>query len=347
MNLDRHRSTAFPAVALALLGSLGCVGYRTPLDELPDAGIPCKPGSFGLTRTETAVVFLLDRSTSMEGAMETGRRATRWTALSSALAQVLPPVDQAMAIGALLFPSVSADSASCTVPSKPDLSPAIGNVAALTRLMNGSSPGGSTPTVGAIDVAAGLVLGLRTAKGGRALVLATDGGPDCNIALNPATCRCADGRVGNCARSQQCLDDDRAVKTIAKYAQQGLPTYVVGIESAGDDSLSDVLEAMAIAGGRPQTGAARSYYSATSESALDAALTTIRDQVGACTFLTTSVPDANGTIVISLDGTELGADEWTWRDRANGEIMITGDACQRSEASATPALTAVVQCNEG
>lgn len=283
--------------------------------------------------------------------MGTGRNSpTRWNALASALSSALPPVDNAMAIGALLFPAAGSGTLNCSVASKADLLPATGNVAALTRLMNASSPGGATPTAVAIDTAAKLVIGLRAATAARALILATDGAPNCNASLDARTCRCvnAPARGSNaCANSTECLDDTRTVQNISKYSSQGLPTYVIGIQSEGDTQFSDVLNAMAIAGGRPQLGGTQSYYAASSEAALGTALTTIRDQVGACTYLTSSVPDPNGSIVISVDGVEVPTDQWQWGNRDNGEIILLGDACQNTAAEKNPALGAVVQCTGG
>ena len=336
---------------LVLLG--GCIGYRTPLDELPkiDAGVPCLPGGFGLTHAQPTVMFVLDRSGSMNTAMgQATNSPTRWRALGAALGAVLPSVDNAMAMGALLFPAVGGGSSSCTVAGNADVQPAVGNVATLVRLMNASAPGGSTPTANAIDTAAKLMLGLRTATAARAMVLATDGAPNCNQLLSSSTCRCTTGNTTGasaCTSSLRCLDDTRTEQTIAKYQSQGLPTYVVGIQSEGDTQFVDVLNAMAIAGGRPRTGASESFYAANSEAELGTALGAIRDQVGACTYLTTSVPDPNGSIVLSLDGNDLPPEEWSWGDKANGEIVLVGDACQTAAAERNPTLTAVVECNEG
>jgi von Willebrand factor type A domain len=341
------------AALVALLST--CIGFRTPLDERipPDAGrdgtVGCTPGVVTLTRARPTVMFVLDRSTSMGTSMNGSRNGqTRWEALGAALATVLPPVDKSLAIGALIFPGQASLMTNCTVPGRADLQPATGNVAALTQLMNSYYPDGSTPTAAAIDTAAKLLLSMRTASMARALVLATDGGPDCNAGLNPMTCRCltASNTGGNCSSSAQCLDDARTIKAIADYEAKGLPTYVIGIESQGDNQLDDVLNAMAIAGGRPQHGVVQSFYPASSAADLSAALTAIRDQVGACTYLTSSVPDQNGAIVITVDGGEIATDQWIWGNKNNGEILLLGDVCQTLANESAPKITASVQCSD-
>jgi len=176
------------------------------------------------------------------------------------------------------------------------------------------------------------------------LVLATDGAPDCNAALNPATCRCVAGT--RCNIAERCLDDKRTVDTIARYAAQSIPTYVVGIQDSASTSFSDVLDAMAVAGGRPRAGA-RKYYAATSSAELDAAFVAIRAQVGACTFLSSSVPSATGAITITLDGAVVpedpsGRSGWRWVDKANGEIALSADFCGAATTSA--GFTATVSC---
>ena len=120
---------------------------------------------------------------------------------------------------------------------------------------------------------------------------------------------------------------------------------MIGIRSQGDTQFVSVLNAMALAGGRPRNGASESYYAATSEAELDTALSTIRDQVGACTFLSTSVPDSKGSIVLYINDNEIPPDQWTWANKANGEVVLLGDACHSAAADSTAAVTAAVACS--
>jgi hypothetical protein len=181
------------------------------------------------------------------------------------------------------------------------------------------------------------------------MILATDGEPNCNGSLDPGSCTCVESNAGCRFNVNQCLDDVRTIDRIASQAKKGLPTYVIGIEDASDARFASVLDRMAEAGGRPQTGATHKYYSGNSEAELEAALVTIRNQVGSCTYLTTSVPDARGTISVTLDGANLpfdpsGTSGWGWSDRNNGEILLAGDACATVAAEPVPALTAQVTC---
>jgi hypothetical protein len=317
------------------------------------APIACTPGTFPLVTAIPAIMLVLDRSGSMNDKFG-GQGSTRWDTLTSALSSTLPPVNSTMEIGALLFPS--ADSAgggtlSCDVATAADLLPATDHVPALLTLLAQASPGGGTPTFGALAVAADVLHGIRAATTARAIVLATDGAPNCNDALDPNTCTCAGTNPQACQNDAfECLDNVRTVQSIATHASEGLPTYVIGIQDAADTEFTQVLNAMAVAGGRPQTGASTSYYAASSGADLDTALVTIRNQVGGCTFLTTSVPGSQGTITVTLDGTVLpydptGKTGWSWSDESNGQIVLAGSTCAAAVGGSGTTLVAQVGCS--
>ena len=304
-------------------------GVDAGVDAASPPAVSCTPGAFPLEKADPALMLLLDRSRSMNAAFSSDGE-TRWEVLTQALASALPPVDDTMAIGALAYPKAGSEAQTCVVADTPDLVPALGNASTIVTIMVENSPEGATPTADAIDVGGSALLAFRAASTARTIVLATDGGPDCNTALDPSTCRCVGGT--HCSDAKRCLDDTRTVERIASFAAQGIPTYVIGIQSADDSRNSDVLDAMALAGTRPQTGAAHHYYAATSKTELQSALVAIRDQVGACTFLTRSVPNEGGAITVAIGGVEIpydptGVSGWSWADRANGEIELFNDAC--------------------
>jgi hypothetical protein len=359
-------------VCFCLLCSAAC-GARTelnddlttttstpPTDAGPDATVPCIPGTFGLQRATPTVMFVLDASGSMTEQFSFNGD-DRWTVLQNSLGVALPSVDQSMAIGAVIFPINRSDH-SCDAPTTVDLSPALGNVNPLLNLLAGTTPLGGTPTADSIDVGATALLQIRAASSARAIILATDGGPNCNINLDYNTCTCANPEQNNnsdCTQDGQkvpdgqlCLDDTRTVSRISGYAAQGLPTYVIGIHDPGDTQDNTVLNAMANAGGRPQTGGTEQYYEATSQADLEGAFVSIRNQLGSCTYLTTSVPNGKGTIVVTVNGTIVpfdpsGKQGWKWGDEANGEIIFAGNACAEisSPEAGTQKITANVSCN--
>lgn len=320
------------AIALASCGARTGLLAPEPDASLIDAGddaeaVKCHPGSFTLAKARPTVMFVVDRSGSMNTRFSSA--GSRWAVLGKALAKALPPVDPTMALGLLVFPLAgsSRNDTSCGLPGTVNLMPALHNAQPLLGILGSTGAGGATPTADAISLAGKALLGLRSSKSARAMVLATDGGPNCNSALDPSSCVCADSGQ-NCRRDGAlCLDDKRTVSRIGGFADQGIPTYVIGI---GNDASAATLDAMAVAGGRPQVNASHKFYGVTNESELDAALVTIRDQVGKCTYLTTSVPDEMGTIRLFIDGKLIPYDPidgWVFIDKKNGEIVLAGAAC--------------------
>lgn len=294
-------------------------------DAGPDAGVdggfqpkPCVDGTFTLSPAEPVVMMVLDRSCSMDMVFTNGQ--TRWEALVTSLEAALPSVDQTMQLGGLAYPPNAADS--CTVAPGAGIWPSRGNVAQILSNLRSVLPNGATPTTAALQVAGQVLRTRRASSTARAMVLATDGQPSCTT--DP-------------------LDD--ALIELRRAANDGIPTYVIGI--ADDQFLSRSLDQMAVAGGRPRSGA-QAYYSAQSAAELRLAFETVRDQVGACSFLTDSVPDTRGSIRVTFDGVELtfdetGRDGWRWTDRPNGEIALVGQSCSR--AIARPAgLVVTVAC---
>jgi hypothetical protein len=313
------------------------LGYPPPNEAGADAQVPCIPGKFQLTPATPSVMFLLDASGSMNETFASNG-ATRWQVLGSSLATALPSVNNTMSIGAVVFPDVSQQSdQDCAAPSSVNLAPAVGNVDPLLNLINSISPLGGTPTADAIPVAAQDLLGIRAASNARAIILATDGAPNCNPALDSDTCTCADPQQTICGQQgppfdpQLCLDDTRTVSRITEFTAEGLPTYVIGIHDPGNTEDESVLNEMADAGGRPLSGADH-YYSAASQADLENAFVAIRNQIGTCTYLTSSVPNGQGTITVTVNGVTIpfdpsGKQGWKWGDEANGEIIFVGQAC--------------------
>lgn len=326
-------------------------------DPLLDAGtldagpIPCVPGRIVLTRGTPVALLVLDRSSSMGFRFE---QTTRWKALTDGLAETLPPVDTSMQLGSVSYP-LAGGGLACVASAALDFVPALGNAGSIISKMRSTSPAGSTPTAAALDIAGPALLAFRAPAGGRALILATDGAPSCNSALNASTCTCISnmgtGGTGRCEASR-CLDDLRTVKRIAHYADAGLPTYVIGIQSETDQILIRVLNEMAVAGARPQRDAGTSYYGVSSKAQLEAALVSIRNQVGACSFLARSVPDRDEAMTVTLAGfgtipfDPAGKSGWTWSDKTNGELVISGSACDEIVSRMQRELEAVVACED-
>jgi hypothetical protein len=322
----------------AVVSLLGCQGDRlvpaySVTDELT---VECSEGDFTLDAATPEVMLVLDRSGSMSSAFGSG---SRWSTLVSALEVALPPVNEQMALGLTLYPSPGGGGQECTVPESPEFWPATGQVGALLASVRSSTLVGGTPIALALDVAAAALTSTRP----RAMVLATDGLPNCNATPSTASCSCPSG---GCTSAVRCIDDARTLDALNRHAEAGIPTWIIGI--GGDVTGTTLLDAMAVAGGRPASGAHRSL-SASSPVELQAAFVQLRDELSSCVFTSPSVPDANGSLVVMLDGVIVpndasGIDGWVWSSQARGELTLRGSWCAKAIAARSPVVRISVTC---
>lgn len=317
-------------------------GVDAGLDAGIDAG-PCLPRPLPLEPALPTVMFVIDRSGSMledlDGNLDGG--TTRWRVLETSLRSVLPPLDRQVAMGALMYP---VRGLSCSAPTGVDLSPSVGNANALLSLFTSSVPLGGTPTSDALSVAATHLRNLRTATSARAVILATDGAPNCNPALQNFACTCTSPPLNhpNCDAPTHCLDDTRTLRTLQTFFASNLPTYVIGLGSQLNQFAS-TLDAMAVAGGVPRAGSPR-YYSVANQAQLTDAFTRITSQLTRCTFLLNGL-GANDTFVVDVGGAVVpqGPNGWEWVDQVNGELSLKGTACDAAAMGA--AARVLVDCH--
>lgn len=363
-------------VTTGLLVAVAACGSRTGLftADLPvaaggtdagvDAAVPCTPGDFTFELALTQLMFAIDRSGSMaftlDGIAKMPRAQWRWSLLQESLAQTITTFDNQIAMGAKFFPEELTDNqavaaeAACRMDNSIALPPAKGRAQDILRVFDRTTPVGGTPTSEAIRVSAEALEATRSVA--RTIVLATDGAPNCNEALDRTTCTCTTA-IGqplcNAAPRGEfnCLDDTRTIETIRHTNEDlGIPVYVIGIGSQERPDFIDVLDAMAVAGGRPRTDGIRQHYSANSQAELTGALQTIRDSVSNCTYLTPSAPNDPDAITVKISGSTVPRDPskqngWDWLDRRLGSLQFFGQACTRAQSATTPsAVVGTVTC---
>jgi hypothetical protein len=363
------------ATLATAVGTGGCgakTGLRVPdVVTVPDVTdvTMCMPGRFTLEPRSTQILFLIDRSNSMneglDGRPDVPRPLWRWTALRNALSTALLPFENTVEMGALFFPreelgSLPGLESACTImPGEGiDVEPRLRNTGSILSVLDRTDPWGGTPTYEAIRRARNYLLSHPSRGRSANIVLATDGGPNCNERLNPATCACTsvDARGPTCSRTPSgvynCLDDMRTLLAVDATVAGGVPVYVIGIDDPMRPDLTEVLNRLAVRGGRPnsQPGEPR-YYSVRSSEALTAAFTSIQRSITQCAFVTPSRPDDPDEIEIEIDGVPVPRDEthrdgWDWTDPDFGAISFFGPSCDRA-AGTTTAVTARVGCRDG
>ena len=330
-----------------------------------DEPIGCKPGTFAFELATAQLMFVLDRSGSMAFSL-TGQdpvppgQQSRWATLRDALFQTIVPFDTQIAMGAKFFPEVpSRDSLgdpeeACRVDTGVAVAPALGRSQDILSVFDTTEPRGGTPTSDALRLAAQYLSGRRGVA--RTMVLATDGAPNCNGNLDALRCTCTTPRF-DCSADPQvgaysCLDDTRTISVVADiFGNQKIPVYVVGIGSTERPQFLQVLDDMAVAGGRARTGKPRHYNAQTALELRDA-FSTIRDSIAKCTYLTPSAPTDPDAITVTIGGAVIPRDTthqggWDWVDQAYGELQFFGPACEAAGKATPQTISGTVTCNDG
>jgi hypothetical protein len=128
------------------------------------------------------------------------------------------------------------------------------------------------------------------------------------------------------------MDDSAGTQqAVADALAAGIPTFVVGI---GNTNAAATLNQVAIAGGRPQTGGATSYYQVNDAAALSSALGTIVGQAASCTFNIGAAPDGTTPAGLGVfgDGNRITMDPtngWSFKDATMTSIISMGRSATR------------------
>lgn len=261
----------------------------------PDTGLPQECGSSAETADIKTVNMMLvvDKSGSMSDT-PTGFAKSKWISLGGALQTALADVADQMNFGLILYPydpagGATQEGVTCSVVDGPDavnvpIAEGTRTVSQIVRIVQDTSPSGGTPTAAALKAA----LNYYTTGDGKALsgdkyvLLATDGGPNCN-ALNsacqndpdlctvnldsknpdsPVKCNmtnCCVRATTGMVVSEQCLDHLAVIDTIRQLKNAGVTTFVVGIP--GTEAYASYLDQFAEASGQLNPNAPPEYYS--------------------------------------------------------------------------------------
>jgi hypothetical protein len=303
----------------------------------PDAN--CGTMSRGAQMVPPDILIVQDRSLSMNndandkpcaggtpmnsncGAM------SKWAQVTAAIGQVVMATDTTVNWGLEFFGTDNA----CGVTAGAAVDVAPNNSTAIQQAFAATSPSSYTPTRAAISGAA-TYLGMLTDSNPKYLLLATDGEPNCATTTSPTT----DDSAG-------------AEQAVADALTAGFPTFVVGIGNTGGTA---TLNQMALNGGRPQTGAATSFYEVTDTPSLVSVLQTIVGSVASCTFNLGQPPNAytsNMAIDVFGDGTKIPKDPsmvdgWSYVSGGTDQIQIYGPTCDAILSGAIQDVTVTYAC---
>lgn len=326
-------SLVLPLLLPLLLALVGCDEERLERNE------SCFEHEVSPTSKLVDFMLVVDRSSSMAEVFAPGE-PSRFDVVDEALSELVLGAEDRVHFGLALFPS---DEGGC-VPGGVVVEPWQGS---RPEVLDALNPGLFGP-LGSSPVAATLGFVRRWAderEGDRrlAVLLATDGAPNCNAQLLANSCECgADdpdfcADVGGLSGNQACLDRDATLsETRRLLADHDAPTFVVGLPGAA--RFASFLDEVAVAGGTAVTG--RGHYPVDQVDALHLALADIEERLGACQLRADTIPfdiDAAAELEVRLGDEPLPRDDGHtdgWDTGPGSQLLLFGPTCERWLGSA-------------
>jgi len=364
-------------------GSAGAPEMPPDPDACADLGglEQCGGASVKAELKTVNLLIVIDKSGSMTDEPE-GFETDKWSAMKEALETVLGSVNERVHLGLALYPyslgtpiplDVCTDNC-CEVPIGTDAvvvdigPPTVSGPAILTKLSE-TSPGGGTPTAKALKGAFDYFTnGLgATLEGGKYVLLATDGGPNCNPngACGGDECtpnldgwcddngNCCDDSVNCCeGAGEYCVDESGVTEQIEALAGAGIATFVVGIP--GTDAYADYLDAFALSGGVPNTSGDRDYFAVSASAGVsglvDVFTDITTDLVTSCEIALETKPQVLDSVNVAVDCQVIpqeGDDGSGWEyDQVPdpSSVILTGSACENLKENGASRIDVIYGC---
>ena len=323
----------------------------------PDLGV-CACTELSFLSDAPNLYFVLDRS----GSMATDNK---WTTIRTVVATVMKSLGPRANFGLAMFPYPSAtDSCAPGIQNmsvRPGDSPAGTQGPTTTALLKITSgaPSGGTPTAATLSNLAPTLTGL---SGRTFVILATDGGPNCDAAADCNVDACIDNIEGytgcppngpaNCCDPNNpngggpldCLDAQPTIDAVTAIASAGIPVYVVGVP--GSAPYATLLDELATAGGTAR--ATEPFYyrvDSSDQSDFEGALSQIAAKITATCTLTLSEPPPDPTHVnVYFDDQAVPADPADGWTLSGATITLVGAACAEVTSGAVLNVRVVAGC---
>lgn len=301
----------------------------------PDGGV-CACADEPLLGDPPTLYYVLDRSGSMND-------SNKWSTVQIALERIMIALGPRASVGAAVFPNPTGTTDQCAPgievfpPTRGDAPAGTPGPAdtALLEILGHIGANGGTPTAATLAALAPRIEGI----GGKTyVILATDGGPNCDA---NATCgsdmctyniegqpKCPPGGANCCAMNADgCLDAQPTIDAVTALATAGVPVYVVGVP--GSAPYAALLDQLATAGGTARSSEPLYYRVDTADqAAFMAAMSQIAAKIaGSCTITLDHTPPDPSLINVFLDGSVLpqsGPDGWTL---SGTTVTILGKSC--------------------
>lgn len=344
-------------------------GDRVPSCESFEGLDACGVTSVQASFSAANVLLVIDKSSSMDDEPE-GFELKKWEALHAALERALDEANPEMSFGLLLYPfGASAQipldcfEGCCEVPSasaaiQVPIAAGETNKGRILDALSATGPGGGTPTAAALDAALSYFTQGegKSLSGDRYVLLATDGGPNCDPDNRCDAEHCTpnlDGvcEQGNCCDGEgaYCLDDAAVVEKLEALSAAGVPTFVVGIP--GTERYAKYLDSFAVAGGVMNPKAPPAYYAVAAADGTEQLAQTFVDitthLVRSCAVPLGREPRDKKLVNVAIDCQIVPfADGAGWDiDPAHpDQLVIAGENCRTLEAQGAQRVDIVYGC---
>jgi len=315
------------------------------LPDIPDStGEACDQADFNIERVIPDMLIVLDRSNSM---FDDGY----WNPVREAIYNVTGAMDTQIWFGLMIFPNV-VDSPVCAgydYQCEPGHGPLVpvgaSNSIPIRDQLGPMLTCGGTPIAETLQNARTYLDTLTGDGHPKYILLATDGAPNCNDALDGRTCRCTNPIGGCVLNSGNCLDDLRTNAVLGELAAAGVQVFVLGI---GTSSFADVLDAMAAAGSTEHA------YFAEDPATIRTTFETFAGLAATCEFdMRSPDPSADPTLVnFYFDGVGVPGDNtdgvcdngWGWMNPEHTRVQFCGTYCDAIMGRTVTDITATWGC---
>jgi hypothetical protein len=300
------------------------------------------------------IVFVVDRSGSMSF---TFGADSKWNVLKNVVTSVTAGLAETVTYGLFVYPDPANDGAAANCSTGVERQAVGATAAEVTSALATVGPAGGTSTSATMASLLPMVSQLRADGRPLAVVLATDGAPNCNLDQSrpgisscssqedgPVTCACACTSVDpeqtddRCAIFN-CLDETASSSAVAAVAALGVQTHIIGIPDIGlspelSARFTSSLNAMAIAGGAPLEGTTR-FHQATNEASLRASLEAVTRRIVACQITVPVVLDGATSLDVRLGDQPVPRDLTRrngWDQTGPSSLQLFGIACDAATA---------------
>ena len=271
-------------------------------------------------------MLVVDRSGSMDQPGSDGVR--KWDALRASLESVTASLTASVEFGLMMFPS-NPNADSCSGGGQ-IFGLAKNNASQIAGRLDSTTPNGGTPTAVTLNTARDILAAIVPDGRPLAVLLATDGAPNCNGNLHRNSCTCTTGNPNPpCGQDSNCLDDTNAINGVAAIEALGVNTFVLGLP--GTENFAPVLTNMAIAG---RSG---HFYAASDQAGLQQAVEAIAQQVLTCRVNVGAGLDGANSVTVRVGRQTIARDggrQNGWDQTSPTSIELFGSACDLAASSA-------------